>query len=213
VTPPTTRIKVTLRLETKAALELVAARHGVSLSELLAAAAEEKYLLTVTKADSLEAVIEQLTRIEEKLGSLNVVSVSSPPDLTQPAEKTSKPRKKRRGPRLGVTGYVEAEPTLNTPKPSVVTSPRQAIDQELPVHIDHLIDRWGGDNALKARLCQLGGRKGHLFKGSLTHAQNVETVTKGLDPEGLPWFPTSQDRDFWVQMDSSTFVKTILIKP
>ncbi|MBW4483037.1 MAG: hypothetical protein KME14_10875 [Tildeniella torsiva UHER 1998/13D] len=94
-----------------------------------------------------------------------------------------------------------------------MTSPIQAIDKGLPVHIDHLIDRWGGDKASKARLCQLGGRKGHLFKGSITHAQTVEAVTKNLDPESLPWFPTSQDRDFWVQMDSSTFVKTILTKP
>lgn len=92
-------------------------------------------------------------------------------------------------------------------------SPLQGIEQGLPVHVDHLIDRWSGDKALKARLCQLGGRKGDLFKGSITHAQTVEAVTKDMDYEGLPWFPTSQDRDFWIQTDSSTFVKLILNKP
>jgi hypothetical protein len=196
----TTRIKVTLQIETKSALEQVARRHGVSLSHLLVSAAVERYLGPVASGrGDLSLVLQRLEDLEQKLGNL---PASEPPKA---------PKKKRwGGKRLGVTGCADHEPAIPTNKPSVVTSATAAIETGEPVHIDYLIERWGGDKCLKARLCQLGGRKGHLFNGSITHAQKVEEVTRELDPDNLSWFPISKDRDFWIQTDAVAFIKRIL---
>ncbi|MBD2256633.1 hypothetical protein [Pseudanabaena sp. FACHB-2040] len=209
MTPPTTRIKVTIQLETKAALEAVAARYGISLSHLIVSAAVGRHLMPKQETADLEAVMEYLRRLEAQVENLQEFIKQTP---LRPHPQTEKPKKKRWGPKLGVTGSAKSEPVLDTESPSVVVSPIQAIEEGLPVHIDHLIDRFNGDKVLKARLCQLGGRKGDLFKGSITHAQKVEAVTRELDPEGLPWFPTSPDRDFWVQTSSVVFVRKVLTK-
>lgn len=197
---PTTRVKVTVKMETKEALEKVAARLGMSLSELLLSAAVEKYL-----GAGRDPIEERLVQVMERLvEELQDRPVSAEPEI-------KKPRKKRWGDRLGVTGSATHEPVLNTPNPSVLTAVEDAIKTGVPCHVDYLIEHWGGDHTLKARLCQLGGRGGHLFQGSLVHAQKVEAKTKELDPRGLAWFPLSPDRDYWIHLSGAAeYVRRII---
>ncbi len=80
------------------------------------------------------------------------------------------------------------------------------------VHLEYLVARFGGDRVLKARLCQLGGRDGALFQGSITHARKVEEVTMRLDPEHKPWMPINPQRTRWAQMSAQAYVEAILTK-
>lgn len=203
---PSVRIKVSLRIETKEALEAVARRRGVSLSSLLVSAAVAQHLAPADR-DDLSILLERLDTLEASFGA--ALESARPAPARTPEEK---PKKKRWGPRLGVTAYSKADavPGIKGEDLKVTTSIATALKEHIPVHVDFLIERFGGDKCLKARLIQLGGRKGHLFEGSITHAKTVEAITRKLDPEGLAWFPVSPARDFWISADASDFVKRVL---
>lgn len=200
----TTRVKVTLTRITKDALTAIADDLGVSLSALLVASAVERWLGPGERYLGIREISSQLSRLSSQLEDIYKVASELPTERPTAPEK--KPRKPRWGPRMGVTGCAKEE----TPGAKVRTTPKEAIEGTKPLHIDHLVNRFGGDRSLKARLCQLGGRKGDLFQGSLPHALKVAQVTSQLDPDGLSWFPTTPDRDFWVIQDAQSYARSRL---
>ncbi|MEL7502824.1 MAG: hypothetical protein AAFN18_10185 [Cyanobacteria bacterium J06554_6] len=197
----TKRIKVSFSAATLAALKAIAAERGQSISSLVAEAAITQHLGAPYRAmrrnepdptsgptpgprSKLRAPAD-LATIEAKLDQLLA--------LLETGRQPGKGRKPRWGPRLGVAGSAKEALVGN-----VRTRPAQALETGEPVHVDHLIEHFGGDNALKARLCQLGGRGPELFEGSLTHARKAAAITSALDPAGQSWLPNSSDRVYWV---------------
>jgi predicted transcriptional regulator len=185
-----TRIKITLSDELKATLERIAESQGTSLSKLIVDAAIEVYICHPrSQGNDLGKILRKLDAIESKMHP----QVGGKPE----PRKASKRKYADRLPREGAATF------FNNPSPVV----SEALRQTLSIH--ELVERFGGDRALKARLCQLGGRNGNLFRGSMPDAQRVEKVTKELDPDGLPWMPVAEDRRSWIQMDAQTYCKAI----
>lgn len=232
------RIKVTITDETKVALELVANYLGIPLSQLIVGADVDKYLhkrgdlprdlsglsdKITSLENTLEDVIERIEGIKEAFyttprmtphTALNPVS-ESPGNGHQSAKpKSTRPNRQQ----IREKGQMpNADPVIPVEAPHVHTTIEQAIADNLPVHIDHLVDRLKTgdpqkDRGIKARLSQLGGKDGSLFSGSLSAAQRVEDIIKGLDPDQLSWMPLADDRRFWINLSAVEFCRRILAK-
>ena len=184
----TQRVKVSFNRPTLEALRAIAKERGESLSHLIAGAAIATYIGNCYRApigssrgskDTL--ILKRLSEIEQKMNALTT-------------------RKKRWDPnRLGVLSGDRA--VLG----SVRTPPTRAKVTGDPVHIDHLIERFGSGSGLKARLCQTGGRDGLLFRGSIVHAERAYGVTQSMDPDGCGWLPVSSDRVWWRATDPVSY--------
>jgi hypothetical protein len=115
-TTETTRIKVSLRIETKEALEKTARRHGVNLSRLIVSAAVERYLGPVGPVDpligghDLSLVLQRLEDLQQKLAEF--------PDKNSAGSSAKPPKKPRWGSkRLGVTGHADHTPVIDMDGP------------------------------------------------------------------------------------------------
>lgn len=188
------RVKVTLTLEVKEALQKVASRQGVSLSQLLADSAVDMWFHHRVAIERLESRIKAL----EGGGSDRA---------TQSSPVVSKGDGQTRKATLGVKG---GSPVITTKATQASRLVDEAIAQGSPVHLDNLLDRLGKDRGLKARLCQLGGRDGRLFRGDLGAAMKVAEVTGKLDPDGLTWLPVDSQRVYWLVINPVDYARQIL---
>lgn len=166
---------------------------GVSLSQLMLDAAIAQYL-TPRRSGPRRRPIAPQSGLEspETPGSKPEGNLSSEED--KPAKA---PKKLGQG--LGVLREIPQTPAGN-------------LDTALPMHVDNLVVRFGGDRALKARLMQLGGRGRELWEGSLPHARRVAKLTSEKDPDGLSWFPVDETRAMWRVTSVTEWVSARLLQ-
>jgi hypothetical protein len=180
-------VKIYVPIAAKKALSEVAQSLGVSLSELLLQAASDRYLVKSGRTSVPHVLGTLQSQIKAILERLEPMPAPVPLDTSG--------RKVRKG---AQTFFKDSTPVVPT------------VDA-IPIYA--LVERLKGDRTVNARLCQVGGRDGKLFRGDLASAERVAAMTSLLDPEGLPWLPIAQDRRNWVQMSAEDFCRQILSKP
>ena len=190
-----------MRHETKQALAAIAKSSDMSLSEMFLQSAVDRYLYTrsTLPVPTTNRLTDRLGKLEKHLTLLIGLLEAKPSEESAPIKEPNpvdpndpKGRKVRPG---AQTFFRDSTPVI-----SAVGS----------IDLHELMERFGGDKALKARLCQLGGRDELLFKGDITKANKVASVTSQLDPDSLPWFPIAADRRNWVQISAVDFVRQII---
>lgn len=184
-------IKIYMPIETKIALTSTAKSLGISLSELILQAATDRYLVNKSPVPILDLIVgieARLTNLEsgrsQKVGS---------PQENGPTPKTD--RKSRTG----------AQTFLKDGTPAITETGTITT-------IFDLVLRFGGDRTVKARLCQVGGRDGKLFRGDLASAERVAAMTSKLDPQGESWFPVAENRISWIQISAEDFCRKLFLE-
>ena len=199
----TIRVKVSLSVELKEALEVTAEYLGMPLSRLLVEAAVDRYLLRKAELPKdMGQLCDRIRALERQLERLEKPSVVTP--LPEPPKAPRKARKSILDP---------VEQVLPGEAPSAMTEADQAIKDGKPLHIDRLVERLTRGVptlGLKANLTQVGGRDGKLFQGDMTRANRVAEMTSRLDPCGLSWLPVDKDRRFWQAMTALDYCRQVL---
>jgi hypothetical protein len=203
----TTRIKITISLPVKSVLEEIAKHQGMSLSQLILEAAIDRH---IHQRGNHQQEISTLARSLDEISRKVDLLLGDSAKVTPAPQIPTKGRKNRKD----YTGIAanSKDPVIDSPPLKATTTESSALENGIPLHIDNLIERFGYQRSLKARMMQLGGRDGKLFQGSLSHAQRVEEITSSLDPDSLPWMPVEANRAFWSQISAEEFCRQILTR-
>ena len=198
------RIKITLDVSTKDALETVASRLGMPLAVLIAETASASILGTTE--GTLGSLDRRLSRLEQTLASQPKVEPQRTPTKAEPKPDIVSLQNAPKSARVVRKGAAVLMTKADSPLPDLSVYRTIGLYDLVARFTSNGISETG----LVARLCQLGGRKGDLFRGSLGHAQTVAKLTASLDPQGLSWLPTDAARRQWIQITAEDYARAIL---
>lgn len=174
----------------------------------------QKPRLKITVPDDLLAALQiRSEKLNQPISKIVLIAIgqylspgSDHPDLTKIIERLDRLEELMRSPQTTETKKQPYKRSNTSSQKS--TSFVFAWDGET-INVYDLIARFGLDKSAQARMFQLGGKA--LFSGSVINANNVERVTRELDPDNLAWFPLNESRTDWIQLDSGLdYVRLII---